>query len=453
MSTTAISVRNMSKKYQLYKSPKHRLKEALHPFRRKYHNEFWALKDVSFEVRQGETVGIVGRNGSGKSTLLQIICGIMAPTQGEVKTNGRISALLELGAGFNPEFTGTDNVYLNGAIMGLSRETMDERLEDIVSFADIGDFVDQPVKTYSSGMYVRLAFACAINVNPDILIIDEALAVGDASFQRKCFRKFSELQEAGKTILLVTHDAQSIVKHCHRAILLQGGEKVLEGQPKEVVHQYLELISDKTHPEGKNSEKEQTEDSLSTEIRATTFPSKKKELTELDLFLRETPIEDYCPLRKNYNVNEYRYGDKRAEIIDFLLVSRGKYEPQVVNCGDWIDIYLKVKFHETVEKPNFGFKIKTVDGVDIFAVHAASKGIQLQPIKNQETIIYKFSVKLRLQAGDYFINLGVGDRQSKFEDIPADRRYDIIHISVQETDGFYGIVNLESSCCEYQRII
>ncbi len=449
----AVSVQNVSKKYRLFSSPKERLFEALHPFNKKYHHEFWALKDISFDVSKGMTLGIIGQNGSGKSTLLQIICSVLQPTSGTITVDGRISALLELGAGLNPEFTGRQNVLMNGRVVGFSKAEMEERLPLIKAFAEIGEFFDQPVKIYSSGMFVRLAFAAAINVDPDILIVDEALAIGDASFQRKCFRKFSELQEAGKTILLVTHDIQSIVKHCDRAILLQGGGMIFEGQPKEVVHQYLELISDKTHPEGKNSEKEQTEDSFSSEIRAITFPSKKKELTELDLFLRETPREDYCPLRKNYNVNEYRYGDRRAEIVDFLLVSNEQCEPPVVNCDDWIDIYVKVKFYEAVENPNYGLAIKTVDGILLYGTNAAIQNIKRRPIKNSEIVIYKFSVKLSLLSDDCFITLSSADKPTLSPGTPIDRRYDLIHLKVQQTDQCAGLTNLECSLEEFSSII
>ncbi len=449
MSTSVISVRGMSKRYQLYKSPKHRLKEALHPFRKKYHHEFWALKDVSFEVKQGETIGIVGRNGSGKSTLLQIICGTMVQTKGKVETDGRISALLELGSGFNPEFTGTDNVYLNGAIMGLSRETMDERFEDIVSFADIGAFIDQPVKTYSSGMYVRLAFACAINMIPDILIVDEALAVGDARFQRKCFRKFSELQKAGKTILLVTHAEQLIIKLCDRAILLDKGKKISEGEPKEVVHQYYELISDKVQAERQNSEKEQTEESPLSEMKATTSPFDKKELTALDVFLTEIPTKDCCPFRKNYNVNEYRSGNRCAEVVDFFVISNNECEPAMVHCGDMVDIYIKYKFHENVEKPVYGFKLQTKDGVDILGAHTDLYG-HINSAKKSDIVIYKLSLKLSLYQGDYFVNIGLMEKVHENDYSPIDRRFDLIHLNVvQNRHLFYGITMLDHSFSEF----
>ena len=506
MNTIAISAKNLSKRYQLYRSPKYRLKEALHPFRKKYHQSFWALRDVSFEVRRGETVGIIGRNGSGKSTLLQIICGTMTPTQGGVETNGRVSALLELGAGFNPEFTGKDNVYLNGAIMGLSRETMDERFEDIVSFADIGDFIDQPVKTYSSGMYVRLAFACAINIDPDILVIDEALSVGDAKFQHKCFNKFIEFQKAGKTILFVSHSSDLIVKHCDYAILLEKGNVVEIGEPKSITNYYLDLlfsgkITGHAHSpvlvesgyrgfnivhhrmkyyailqsSGAIDFTQQYENEFQKYIAEhkcivgssleevkqivdpavdSSIPNKeilaaKVEKTELVKFLEEIPFTDNCINRKNYNKNEYRYGGKRAEIVDFLLVSNGQYEPLIVNCNEWLDIYMKVKFNADVENPNFGFKIKTVDGIVVYGTNAVLQRFTTRAVSKNEMIAYKFSLKLCLAAGDYFIDLAVGDKQSNDDAVATERRFDIIHITVQQTIQFSGMVDLECSLFEY----
>lgn len=238
MDRITIGVRNLSKRFGLYSSPTKRLTEIFCPFGRKNRREVWALKNVSFKVRHGETVGVIGRNGSGKSTLLQVLCGILRPTDGEVVVNGRVSALLELGAGFHPEFSGRDNIYMNGAIMGLSRKEMDFRFREIADFAEIGDFIEQPVRTYSSGMFVRLAFACAVNIAPDILIVDEALAVGDAHFQQKCMQKIMEFRENGGSMLLVSHDMASVKTLCDSAILLDKGVVVESGDPARVVDRY-----------------------------------------------------------------------------------------------------------------------------------------------------------------------------------------------------------------------
>ena len=238
----AISVANLDKVYKLYDKPSDRVKEALHLTRKKKHTQHYALKDVSLTVKQGETVGIIGTNGSGKSTILKIITGVLNPTKGDVTVNGRISALLELGAGFNMEYTGLENIYLNGTMIGFSEKEIDEKLQDILDFADIGEFVHQPVKTYSSGMFVRLAFAVAINIEPEILIVDEALSVGDVFFQAKCYHKFDEFKEMGKTILFVSHDLSSISKYCDRVILLNKGTKLGEGTPKEMIDIYKQVL-------------------------------------------------------------------------------------------------------------------------------------------------------------------------------------------------------------------
>jgi len=238
----AIKVENITKTYRLYDNHADRVKEAFHPLRKKYHHNFNALINVDFQVRKGESLGIIGRNGSGKSTLLQIICGILQPTAGKVLVNGRISALLELGTGFNPEFTGIQNVYINGSIFGLTREEIDARFDSIAAFADIGDFINQPVKSYSSGMVVRLAFAVAISIDPDILVVDEALAVGDEAFQRKCFSKIQAFKENGVTIIFVSHSGSAILELCDKAVLLDNGELLMDSKPKKVVSHYHKLI-------------------------------------------------------------------------------------------------------------------------------------------------------------------------------------------------------------------
>ena len=242
MEDIAIKVNHISKMYKLYNKPSDRFKEALGITKEKRYKEHYALNDVSFEVKRGETVGIIGTNGSGKSTILKIITGVLNPTAGNIEVDGRISALLELGAGFNNEYTGLENVYLNGTMIGFTKEEIDERLQDILDFADIGDFINQPVKTYSSGMFVRLAFAVAINIDPEILIVDEALSVGDVFFQAKCYHKFEEFKKNGKTILFVSHDLSSINKYCDRVVLLNKGDKLAEGSPKDMVNMYKKLL-------------------------------------------------------------------------------------------------------------------------------------------------------------------------------------------------------------------
>ena len=292
MAEIAISVEHLDKMYKLYDKPMDRLKESLGLTRKKKYREHYALRDVSFEVHRGETVGIIGTNGSGKSTILKIITGVLNPTAGEVRVNGRISALLELGAGFNMEYSGLENVYLNGTMIGFSKEEIDAKLDDILSFADIGDFIHQPVKTYSSGMFVRLAFAVAINIDPEILIVDEALSVGDVFFQAKCYRKFEEFKKEGKTILFVSHDLGSVSKYCDRVVLLNQGVKRAEGSAKEMVDLYKKLLVGQDADEKDGAEQN-------------TVPEKNSE---------DTQSWDR-PFSLNPQVLEY--GNKDGEIVDF----------------------------------------------------------------------------------------------------------------------------------------
>ncbi len=433
----SISVRNLSKKYRLFNSPEERFKEALHPFKKKYHREFWALKDINFDVPKGETVGIIGRNGSGKSTLLQIMCSVLKPTAGSVTVNGRISALLELGAGFNPELTGRQNVILNGIVQGFSKGEMNAKIPKIQEFADIGEFFDQPVKIYSSGMFVRLAFASAINVDPDILIVDEALAVGDAKFQHKCYNKFLEFQKAGNTIVFVTHDMNAITRHCDHAILLENGAMLENGKPKDAVNRYFEILTMDNQSEKTGAAAE------ASESRATSL-SEYPVMTELEIFLEDIPATDNCIRRKSYNKNEYRFGDRRAEIIDYLVVCGNRIDPVLVKTIDMIDIYIKVVFHEPVQFPMFGFTIKTVDGLQIYGSNTWLDKTYIPPIDRGEMMIFNTSIKITLLGGDYFISRGIGERLNG-EYIPIDYRNDFIHLSVQqEMVDFKGIVEMES---------
>lgn len=521
MKQIAVSANNISKKFRLFNSPRDRILEALHPFNKKYHKEFWALRDINFEIEKGQTVGIIGRNGSGKSTLLQVICSILKPSSGDVVANGRISALLELGAGFNPEFTGRQNVLMKGMLMGFSAQEMQTRLPEIESFADIGEFIDQPVKIYSSGMYVRLAFAVAINVDPEILIVDEALAVGDAKFQHKCYGKFLEFQAAGKTILFVTHDTGAIVKHCDSAILLERGEIIEIGEPKVITNYYTDLlftgrmsnyqvlpvlveegyrsfniihyktkyhgilqslgaidftglegddlenlIANKKYVVGISVEEVKllvdqihAQDNSSLKRDITTISGQTKG-TELDKFLTEGACVDNCIRRKSYNKNEYHQGSQRAEIVDYLIVCGDRYDPISITSGDTIDIYVKARFYKNVQFPLFGFSVKTIDGILIYALNTFFIENFIQPARESEEIISKFSIRMNLNAGDFFIDLGLDEtfkiehyqlagKQCAYESL--DRRCSIIHLVVQEKSWFHGYVNLEAEFQEVAR--
>jgi len=433
----AIRVSNLSKCYQIYDTPRDRLKQFVVPRLKslagqaptQYFREFWALQDVSFEVKKGETVGIIGRNGSGKSTLLQIICGTLSPTSGSVETRGRIAALLELGSGFNPEFTGRDNVYMNAAVLGLSREEVDACFDHIAAFADIGEFIDQPVKTYSSGMVVRLAFAVQSQVGPDILIVDEALSVGDAKFQSKCFERLRQLKENGTSILLVTHSSEQIVTHCSTAVLLNKGIQCETGDPKHVVNRYMDLLFGK--------EKE-TISGESAQVSA--MP---REIATESTYQLSWQEDDFSK-RIGYNPHEYRWGDGSATILDFYLAADNESYPTAVSTGQRITLAASIKFHKDFYRPILGITIKTKEGVTVYGVNSETLECDdLKTLGQQESIIQAEAVFIcHLAPGDYFISLGIATKHGE-DVIPHDRRYDSIHLQVRPNDTFFGLANLE----------
>ena len=400
----AISVDNVSKVYKLFTKPADRVIDALHLAPWKKVPEHHALNDVSFEVKQGEMVGIIGTNGSGKSTILKIITGVLHPTKGDVKVNGRISALLELGAGFNREYTGIENIYLNGTMIGFSKEEIDAKLKDILEFADIGDFVYQPVKTYSSGMFVRLAFAVAINIEPEILIVDEALAVGDVFFQAKCYRKFDEFKKKGKTILFVSHDLSSIVKYCDRVVLLNKGTKLGEGKAKEMIDVYKQVLV------GQYDENDTKE---ATETTANIDGGANEELLE--------------------------YGSRKAEITEcYITDNKGKRTNALIK-GEPFTIHMKASFAERVQAPIFAFTIKNARGTEITGTNTMFEKAFMEAVDKGVTKEVTFTQKMDLQGGDYLLSLGLtGYVGSDFT--VYHRLYDAVSISVisdKDTVGFY----------------
>ena len=416
----AIGVYNIGKMYKLYANPKDRFKESLGFTKKKCYQEKYALNNVSFEVKKGETVGIIGTNGSGKSTILKIITGVLNPTEGELTINGRISALLELGAGFNMEYPGIENIYLNGAMIGYSKEEIDARLDDILKFADIGDYIYQPVKTYSSGMFVRLAFAVAINIDPEILIVDEALSVGDVFFQAKCYRKFEEFKKMGKTILFVSHDLGSVNKYCDRVVLLNNGVKLKEGKPAEIIDIYKKLLVNQMDD---NNAFIKTDESTG-EIED------KREKGELGR-----------PWKTCYTINPnvQEYGNRRAEIIDFAIMDdKGTYT-NILSKEKEFTIKVKVKFHEKVDNPIFAYTIKNLRGTDITGTNTMYEKVYIEEpqIGDERTAI--FTQNLNLQGGEYLISLGcTGYNGEDFE--VYHRLYDVCTITViseKNTVGFY----------------
>lgn len=434
----AISVRDISKCFYSYDKPLDRLKHSLVPRLQRrlgaplstYGKEFWALRNVDFDVQRGETVGIVGRNGSGKSTLLQIICGTLTPSGGQVQTHGRVAALLELGSGFNPEFTGRENVYLNAALLGLSREEVDQRFDAIAGFADIGEFIDQPVKAYSSGMSVRLAFAVQAQVDPDILIVDEALSVGDARFQAKCFERLRQLKSNGTSILLVTHSSEQVVTHCNRAVLLEHGRVEMIGASRAVINRYLDILF------GRNGCDKAAKPDLSpvADSPVTTFKHEGAAL----IFDR-----DAFATRSGFNAHEYRWGDGAAAVQDFHLAANGRNFPALITPGDEVVLHLAIRFHRRVINPILGFTIKTKEGVTVYGTNSWLLDCAVTQTLGTAGSSAQASLKFinRLATGDYFLSVGIASRDGE-NIIPHDRRYDSIHFVVSPTPQLLGLIDL-----------
>ncbi len=418
MNDIAIKVDNLSKVYKLYDKPMDRLKEAVNPLKKIYHKDFYALNNVAFEVKKGETVGIIGKNGSGKSTLLKIITGVLNKSGGNVIVNGKISALLELGAGFNPEFTGLENIYLNCTIMGYTKEEIDEKIPGIIEFADIGEFINQAVKTYSSGMFIRLAFAVAVNVEPEILIVDEALSVGDLFFQTKCYKRFDDLKENGKTIIFVSHDMGSIIKYCDRSIVLNNGEKVFDGYPNEAVDIYKQILVNLFGSEEK------------TCSIITNMDSSINTLSEIEKWAEN--------VSKNPHILEY--GDGGATIIDYTIFdNQGRITSQLIK-GDNCSFCMRVKFNKTIENPIFAFTIKDKRGVEITGTNTLNEKVDTCIIQEGKVAEIKFKQKITLQGGEYLLSLGCTGFNEKGELVVYHRLYDIISfdvISSGNTAGYF----------------
>lgn len=445
-SEIAIKVEDLCKSYQIYHHPRDRLKQFILPHLRRmvglppmqYFRDFWALNNVSFEVRKGETVGIVGRNGSGKSTLLQVICGTLNPSSGSIQTNGRIAALLELGSGFNPEFTGRENVFMNGALLGFSTKEIEQRFDRILEFSGIGDFIDQPVKTYSSGMNVRLAFAVQAQSDPDVLIVDEALAVGDAKFQAKCFAHIKALKQRGTSILLVSHATEQIATHCDRAIFLNDGVVVTSGMPRDVINTYLDYVfgTERLSDEvdvllGNDAGFDEAEDMLSA-------------------------TEELFHSQQTYNPYEYRWGDGSARILDYSMTCDGRSNCGAVRIGDQVRLRLSIAFIQEVVRPILGFTIKTKEGITLFNTNSEMQACQQFSTAGVAGSVVSISVsfKVLLAPGDYFISVGVASRSFDGVVVPHDRRYDSIQLSVisPEQERFTGFFDLGARIAQdYER--
>ena len=411
----AIQVKGLEKAYKLYDKPSDRLKEALGFGRKKRYKEHYALKGVDMTIYQGETVGIIGTNGSGKSTILKIITGVLNPTGGSVHVNGRISALLELGAGFNMEYNGIENIYLNGTMIGFSKKEIDAKMDDILNFADIGDYVHQPVKTYSSGMFVRLAFAVAINIEPEILIVDEALSVGDVFFQAKCYHKFEEFKEMGKTIVFVSHDLSSISKYCDRVVLLNQGVKLGEGSPKEMIDAYKQVLVGQYVPAADDH-------SLLSD----------KEITAAAAAAAGT-------VKGEVNPELLEYGTKDAMITGYKITDDMRRETSALLKGKECTITMQVHFEHDIEAPIFAFTIKNIKGVEITGTNTMVEKAFLSPVRAGSDMEITFTQKIDLQGGEYLLSFGVtGFEKEEFQ--VYHRLYDVINMTVisdKDTVGYY----------------
>lgn len=415
---SVIEIKNISKIYNLYNKPSDRLKEALFA-RQSRHTEFAALNNVSFNVNKGEILGIIGKNGSGKSTILKIITSVLTPTSGECIVKGKIAALLELGAGFNMEYTGIENIYLNGQMIGFSKDEMDKKLQDIIDFADIGEHIYQPVKTYSSGMFARLAFSVAISVDPDILIVDEALSVGDVFFQNKCYRRFEEFRERGKTILFVTHDMGSVIRYCNRCVLLNAGKKVAEGKPQEMVDLYKRIMV------GQWNENEESSEEASS-IQSSNV---KNDQLWKDQISTNPDIEVY--------------GDGRADIIDFGIFSDTGDIGNNVYKGDYYSIKMRVRINEDNLNPIFAFKLRDIKGTELTGTNTMLEDIDTSQCKKGDIVTITFRQKQYLQPGQYLVSLGC----TAFEGdqfVVYCRNYNCCVLGVVAQKGTIGIFDSES---------
>ena len=459
----AIQVQDVSKIYKLYDKPIDRLKESLSLTHKNYHKDFFALSDISFNVKKGETVGIIGTNGSGKSTILKIITGVLTPTSGQVRVSGVISALLELGAGFNMDYTGIENIYMNGTMMGFSKKQMDEKLPDILEFADIGDFVYQPVKTYSSGMFVRLAFALSINVEPEILIVDEALSVGDVFFQSKCYRRMEEIRKNGTTILMVTHDMGSVIKYCDRVVLLNKGHYVAEGAPGKMVDLYKKILANQMD----DLEEELLEmndfsggmdDGAAGKAGGTGEKGSEKAGGQTGTDGSENAAgsaasgaaahahKKHSGLMKDkitINPNRTEYGNGKAEIYDLGMFDERGNLTNLLLKGEYFTIKEKIRFHDTIQAPIFTYTIKDKKGADLTGTNTMFEGAEIRPVKNGDEYEVNFRQKMTLQGGEYLLSMScTGFEQG--EHTVYHRLYDVANITVISNKNTVGVYDMES---------
>jgi len=419
-----IRVENLSKNYRIYDRPRDKLREILR-LGGGLHKEFWALRDISFRVERGQTLAVIGQNGSGKSTLLQILAGIMRQTRGDCLVTGKVSALLELGSGFNPEFTGRENVFMNGAILGLDERHMRERFDAIAQFAEIGSFMEQPVKTYSSGMFMRLAFAVAVNVDPDILLVDEALAVGDLVFQHRCMHRMNRLRDSGKTILLATHDLTAVTKFCDRALLLDEGRLLADGKPDLVVQKYHALVFER-------------------ERRYAQFDGDSDGIMQ-----GEHASGGEMPVARTIPNIDHRFGNGEASVIGVDVLNEKGISIREVPGGRRIVVRVSVQFNQDVDHPILGYYLRDRLGVDIAACNTSYAGRFLPPARKGQIFTSDFHIQLpRLAPGSYSVSPAVA-RGTVIKHDMCDWIDNALVFSVREEDIIYGMLNMDVEVRNY----
>ena len=420
-----VEVKNLTKIYQLYNKPIDRLKEGISIFRKSYHRDFYALNNISFDVEKGESFGIIGVNGSGKSTLLKILTGVLSKTNGEVNVNGKIAALLELGAGFNMEYTGVENIYLNGTMMGFTKEEMDKKLDKIIEFADLKDnAVYRPVKEYSSGMFVRLAFALSIAVEPDILIVDEALSVGDIFFQTKCYKRMDELKNSGTTIIMVTHDLGAVIKYCDRTMVLHNGNQVAIGTPHEMVDLYKKILS------GQNPLEVLDENYFQNDSVCVSADIRRDD---------KTLLKD----KMSINNNSDTYGDKKAEFIDFGILDQKGNPTSIVVKGELFTIKEKILMNEEIKNPIFTWTIKDKRGTDLTGTNTMLEKVDTGIGEKGRIYEVSFTQKMRLQGGEYLLSMSCTSFEGDELQVHH-RMYDILSLTVLINENKVGIFDSES---------
>ena len=417
-----IQITNLTKEYKMYSNKKDRLLEAVLP-KYKKHTTFKAMDNLSLEIKKGEVLGILGKNGAGKSTLLKMITGVVSPTSGSLEVNGKISSLLELGAAFNPELTGYENIYQHGQVMGLTDKEIKEKEQEIIDFADIGEHLSQPVKTYSSGMFARLAFACAINVEPDILIVDEVLSVGDMAFQLKCFKKFEQFKNNGKTIIFVTHNINDVMTNCNRVIILENGRKTFDGTVKDGVNRYKKIIVG-LNPDEEKNEEEKNE-------------AEKSEITY--------DIGEIWKDKMNQNPNMIEYGNKKAEVIDYGVFDSENNIVNMFDNGDFVTFKSKVRFNEDVNEPIFTVTIKDFSGKDVTGTNSNIEKIATGSFKKGEIAVVEFKQKIPVAPGKYTVSFSCTRYNSNGELEALNRKYDAVLVEVITTKSTVGMMRLDSN--------